>query len=88
MQYAGWFVMMLGIVLQVLIPLGVLGRPTGRWLGMPAEIAALFMATGTVVIGMVIVYLTWLKPYAACLDRGIKQMPPHPDPLPPGEREV
>lgn len=73
MQYAGWLVMALGIVCQVLVPLGVLGRPTGRWLGMPAEIAALFMATGTIVIGMVIVYLTWLKPYAARLDRGIKQ---------------
>ena len=72
MQYAGWLVMMLGILFQVLVPLGVPGRPTGRWLGMPAEIAALFMATGTVVIGMVIVYLTWLKPYAARLDRSMK----------------
>ncbi|MYA29282.1 MAG: hypothetical protein F4090_02195 [Nitrospira sp. SB0672_bin_25] len=72
MQYAGWLVMVLGILFQVLVPLGVLGRPTGRWLGMPAEIAALFMATGTVVIGMVIVYLTWLKPYAARLDRSMK----------------
>ena len=73
MQYAGWLVMVLGILFQVLVPLGVLGRPAGRWLGMPAEIAALFMATGTVVAGMVIVYLTWLKPYAARLDRNIKQ---------------
>ncbi len=72
MQYAGWLVMALGILFQVLVPLGILGRPTGRWLGMPAEIAALFMATGTVVIGMVIVYLTWLKPYAARLDRNMK----------------
>ena len=72
MQYAGWFVMVLGIVFQVLVPLGVPGRPAGRWLGMPAEIAALFMATGIVVIGMVIVYLTWLKPYAACLDEDSK----------------
>lgn len=71
-QYAGWLVMVLGIVLQVLVPLGVLGRPTGRWLGLPAEIAALFLATGTVVIGMVLVYLTWLKPYAARLDRSLK----------------
>lgn len=73
MQYAGWLVMALGILFQVLVPLGVPGRPTGRWLGMPAEIAALFMATGTVVIGMVIVYLTWLKPYAARLDLDSKQ---------------
>lgn len=73
MHYAGWFVMVLGILSQVLVPLGIPGRPTGRWLGMPAEIAALFMATGTVVIGMVIVYLTWLKPYAARLDRDFKQ---------------
>ncbi|MCY3727375.1 MAG: hypothetical protein OXF97_00055 [Nitrospira sp.] len=73
MQYMGWFVMVLGILFQVLVPLGVPGRPTGRWLGMPAEIAALFMATGMVVIGMVIVYLTWLKPYAAQLDRRMKQ---------------
>ena len=73
MQYAGWFVMVLGILFQVLVPLGIPGRPTGRWLGMPAEIAALFMATGTVVIGMVIVYLTWLKPYAAHLDLRNKQ---------------
>ncbi len=72
MQYAGWVVMALGIVCQVLIPLGVPDRPAGRWLGMPAEIAALFLATGTVVIGMVIVYLTWLKPYAARLDRNLK----------------
>ena len=72
MQYAGWLVMVLGILFQVLVPLGVPGRPTGRWLGMPAEIAALFMATATVVIGMVIVYLTWLKPYAARLDRSMK----------------
>ena len=68
----GWFVMVLGIAFQVLVPLGVPGRPTGRWLGMPAEIAALFMATGMVVIGMVIVYLTWLKPYAARLDEDSK----------------
>ena len=73
MQYAGWLVMALGILFQVLVPLGVPGRPTGRWLGMPAEIAALFMATATVVIGMVIVYLTWLKPYAASLDRSIRK---------------
>ena len=72
MQYAGWFVMALGILFQVLVPLGILGRPTGRWLGMPAEIAALFMATGTIVIGMVIVYVTWLKPYATRLDRNMK----------------
>lgn len=72
MQYAGWLVMVSGILFQVLVPLGVLGRPTGRWLGMPAEIAALFMATATVVIGMVIVYLTWLKPYATRLDRSMK----------------
>ena len=69
MQYAGWLVMALGILFQVLVPLGILGRPTGRWLGMPAEIAALFMATATVVIGMVIVYLSWLKPYATGLYR-------------------
>lgn len=73
MQYAGWLVMVLGLLFQVLVPLGVLGRPTGRWVGMPAEIAALFMATGMVVIGMVIVYLTWLKPYAARFDRRMKQ---------------
>lgn len=73
MQYAGWLVMVLGILFQVLVPLGVLGRPTGRWLGMPAEIAALFMATATVVVGMVIVYLTWLKPYATRLDQDSKQ---------------
>jgi len=73
MQYAGWFVMVLGFLLQVLVPLGVLGRPAGRWLGIPAEIAALFVATGMVVIGMVIVYLTWLKPYAARLDGSIRK---------------
>ncbi len=73
MQYAGWLVMVLGFLLQVLVPLGVLGRPTGRWLGIPAEIAALFVATGMVVIGMVIVYLTWLKPYAARLDGNIRK---------------
>ncbi len=73
MQYAGWLVMVLGILFQVLVPLGIPGRPTGRWLGMPAEIAALFLATGTIVIGMVMVYLTWLKPYAASLDRDINQ---------------
>ena len=73
MQYLGWLVMVLGILFQVLVPLGVPGRPTGRWLGMPAEIAALFMGTGMVVIGMVIVYLTWLKPYATHLDRSINQ---------------
>lgn len=72
MQYVGWLVMVLGILFQVLVPLGFPGRPTGRWLGMPAEIAALFMSTGTVVIGMVIVYLAWLKPYAARLDRSMK----------------
>lgn len=72
MQYAGWLVMVLGVLFQVLVPLGVLGRPTGRWLGMPAEIAALFMATATVVIGMVLVYLAWLRPYAARLDRNMK----------------
>ena len=73
MQYAGWLVMVLGILFQVLVPLGVLGRPTGRWLGIPAEIAALFFATWTIVIGMIIVYLTWLRPYAARLDKDIKQ---------------
>ncbi len=72
MQYAGWLVMVLGILFQVLVPLGVPGRPTGRWLGMPAEIAALFFATWTIVIGMIIVYLTWLRPYAARLDRSVK----------------
>ena len=41
MQYAGWVVVVLGLLFQVRVPLGVLGRPTGRWWGTPAEIAAL-----------------------------------------------
>ncbi len=74
MAKLGWAILALGFLFQVLIPLGwPIGRPTGRFLGIPAEMAALFIATWVLVLGLIIVYFTWLRPYAERLDRSVQE---------------
>ena len=68
MPYIGWIIMVVGFLLQVLVPLGVFGRPTGLLLGIPTQLALLFLGTWTLVAGLVVVYFTWLQPYAKRLD--------------------
>ena len=68
MAKIGWIIMVIGFLLQVSVPLGVFGRPMGLLLGMPTQWALLFIGTWILVIGLIIVYFTWLRPYARRLD--------------------
>jgi hypothetical protein len=60
--------MAIGFLLQVLVPLGILGRPEGLIIGIPAQLFYVFVATWILVAGLVIVYFSWLMPYAIQLD--------------------
>ncbi len=71
MAKIGWIIMAIGFVLQVTVPLGVLGRPDGLIFGIPTQLAYLFASTWILVIGLVIVYFSWLMPYAHGLDRSL-----------------
>jgi hypothetical protein len=48
--------------------LGILGRPEGLIIGIPAQLFYVFVATWILVAGLVIVYFSWLMPYAIQLD--------------------
>lgn len=72
MANIGWIVMALGFLLQALVPLGILGRPDGLIIGIPAQLFYVFVATWVLVAGMVIVYFSWLMPYARQLDASLK----------------
>ncbi len=65
----GWIIMVIGFLMQVLVPLGVFGRPTGLLFGVPTQLALVFLGTWVLVAGLLIVYFTWLEPYARGLDR-------------------
>ena len=67
----GWFIMALGFVMQVLIPLGIFGRPDGLIVGIPTQLFFVFIATWVLVGGLVIVYFSWLRPYARRLDASL-----------------
>jgi hypothetical protein len=68
MANIGWAIMAIGFLLQVLVPLGILGRPEGLIIGIPAQLFYVFVATWILVAGLVIVYFSWLMPYAIQLD--------------------
>ncbi|MDH3603121.1 MAG: hypothetical protein OEU26_26200 [Candidatus Tectomicrobia bacterium] len=67
----GWIIMAIGFAMQVLVPLGILGRPDGLIIGIPAQLFYVFIATWVLVGGLVIVYFSWLKPYAKRLDASL-----------------
>ncbi|ETX03929.1 hypothetical protein [Candidatus Entotheonella palauensis] len=69
MVKVGWLLMAIGFVMQVLVPLGVFGRPMGLIVGVPSQLALVFLGTWILVAGLLIVYFTWLQPYAKSLDR-------------------
>ncbi len=71
MSKVGWFLMAIGFLLQVLVPLGFLGRPMGLLFGVPTQLAYVFIGTWILVAGLLIVYFTWLEPYAKALDRSL-----------------
>ena len=67
----GWTIMAIGFLMQVLIPLGLLGRPDGLIMGIPTQLFYVFVATWVLVGGLVIVYFSWLMPYAKRLDASL-----------------
>jgi hypothetical protein len=69
MARIGLLIMAIGFLTQVLVPLGVFGRPEGLMFGVPTQLALVFLGTWILVAGLVIVYFTWLMPYARALDR-------------------
>jgi hypothetical protein len=69
MARIGWMIMAIGFLMQVFVPLGVFGRSSGLVLGVPTQLALVFLGTWILVAGLVIVYFTWLMPYARALDR-------------------
>lgn len=71
MAGVGWIIMAIGFAVQVLVPVGIFGRPTGLILGIPAQLAYVFVGTWILVIGLIIVYNTWLMPYARRLDASV-----------------
>ena len=68
MAGVGWIIMGIGFAIQVLVPVGLFGRPMGLIFGVPAQLAFVFGGTWILVIGLIIVYNTWLMPYARQLD--------------------
>ena len=64
----GWIVMAIGFLLQILVPLGIFGRPDGLVIGIPTQLFLLFLGTWVLVAGLVVVYFSWLLPYAKRLD--------------------
>lgn len=71
MARLGWTIMAIGFLMQVFIPLGIFGRPSGFIVGVPTQLALVFLGTWVLVGGLVIVYFTWLMPYAQSLDRSL-----------------
>jgi len=67
----GWSIMALGFLMQVLVPLGIFGRPDGLIIGIPAQLFYVFVATWVLVAGLVIVYFSWLMPHARRLDASL-----------------
>ena len=71
MALIGWLIMAVGFLMQVFVPLGIFGRPDGLLFGVPTQLALVFVGTWILVAGLVIVYFTWLMPYARALDRSL-----------------
>ena len=71
MAGVGWIIMGIGFAVQVLVPVGVFGRPMGLIFGVPTQLAFVFGGTWILVIGLIIVYNTWLMPYAKQLDSSV-----------------
>ncbi len=71
MAKLGWFLMAIGFLMQILVPVGVFGRPMDLLFGVPTQLAYVFLGTWILVIGLLIVYFAWLEPYARSLDRSL-----------------
>ncbi len=71
MAGVGWIIMGIGFAIQVLVPVGIFGRPAGLILGIPTQLAYVFLGTWVLVVGLIIVYNTWLMPYARRLDASL-----------------
>lgn len=72
MANVGWFLMAIGFLMQILVPVGIpFGRPDGLIFGVPSQLALVFLGTWILVAGLLIVYFTWLEPYARSLDRSL-----------------
>ncbi|MDE0207601.1 MAG: hypothetical protein OXP66_16430 [Candidatus Tectomicrobia bacterium] len=71
MAGVGWIIMGIGFAIQVLVPVGIFGRPMGLIFGVPTQLAFVFGGTWILVIGLIIVYNTWLMPYAKQLDSSV-----------------
>lgn len=72
MSSIGWIIMAVGFLLQILVPLGVFGRPTGLLFGIPTQLALVFLGTWILVAGLLVVFFTWLMPYAQRLDESVE----------------
>lgn len=68
MAKVGWILMVIGFLMQILVPVGAFGRPSGLMFGVPSQLALVFLGTWILVAGLLIVYFTWLEPYARSLD--------------------
>ena len=72
MAGVGWIIMGIGFAIQVLVPVGLFGRPMGLIFGVPTQLAFVFAGTWILVIGLIVVYNTWLMPYARQLDASVE----------------
>ena len=72
MPSIGWIIMAIGFLMQILVPLGVFGRPTGLLFGIPTQLALVFLGTWILVAGLLVVFFTWLMPYARRLDQSVE----------------
>ncbi len=71
MAKVGWILMVIGFLMQLLVPVGAFGRPSGLMFGVPSQLALVFLGTWILVAGLLIAYFTWLEPYARSLDRSL-----------------
>ncbi|PON16636.1 hypothetical protein C2W62_17360 [Candidatus Entotheonella serta] len=71
MAKVGWILMVIGFLMQILVPVGAFGRPSGLMFGVPSQLALVFLGAWILVAGLLIVYFTWLEPYARSLDRSL-----------------
>ena len=62
------FLIAVGFCLQMAIPLHIIELPGERLFGMPTEIAGLYLATALILIGIVLVFISYAKPLAEKLD--------------------
>ena len=71
--YLAGFLIAVGFFFQMAIPLHIIKLPGKTILGMPTEIAGLYLATALILIGIVLLFIFYAKPFAEKLDAEDKE---------------